>query len=99
MFSDDSKNLLKDMDSKLGNIDNNTEKGADSTKEFVEDLKLLSDMAHREYIAEITTPTINIEIKNDNHINTEEDKQDFIKTLTEQVSLAVLGGARKGIIR
>lgn len=88
----ETNNLLK-------SIDKNTKDTKDNTKEFTEDLKLLRDMAHREYVAEVTSPTINIEVSNNNHINTEEDKQDFIQTLTNQISLAVLGGARKGVVK
>lgn len=89
---------LSDVNNKLGKIDKNTERGANKTEEFVEDLKLLRDMAHREYIAEVTAPTIQIQINNDNHINTDQDKEDFIKTLTDKIGLAIGSTAVKGVI-
>lgn len=96
--SNPTNNTLSEMNDKLGNIDNNTEQGAQKTSEFVEDLKLLRDMAHREYIAQVSAPNINIEINNDNHINTDADKEDFIETLTNKLSLAIGSTAMKGVV-
>lgn len=105
LFPQNGTNELSDFNNKLGNIDKNldkinknTDRGANKTEEFVEDLKLLRDMAHREYIAEVTAPTVHIQINNDNHINTEQDKEDFIKTLTDKIGLAIGSTAVKGVI-
>lgn len=105
LFPQNGTNELSDFNNKLGNIDKNldkidknTDRGANKTEEFVEDLKLLRDMAHREYIAEVTAPTIQIQINNDNHINTDQDKEDFIKTLTDKIGLAIGSTAVKGVI-
>ena len=105
LFPQNGTNELSDFNNKLGNIDKNldkidknTDRGANKTEEFVEDLKLLRDMAHREYIAEVTSPTVHIQINNDNHINTDQDKEDFIKTLTDKIGLAIGSTAVKGVI-
>lgn len=97
--TEEEKKDSKNLDKISANTEETNKKLDKKNEEWKEDLKLLKDMARRDYIAEVTAPTIKIEISNDNHINTEEDKQNFIKTMTDQVALAILGGTRKGVLR
>lgn len=84
------KALKNPNGAKLDRIGDNTEKLADNTEEWKEDLKLLKDMAHRDVVNSIATPTINVVVNSENHINgqdnTEFSVDKIIHNLTEKLA-------------
>lgn len=68
---------------------NNTDKLADSATMLEEDLKYLRDAAEREAINRYTTAEIKVEMKNENHINSEMDIDGVIDKFGERVEEVV----------
>ena len=63
----------------------NTKKAADGIKMMNEDLKYLRDIAEREAINRYTTAEIKVDMKNENHINSELDVDGIIDKFGERV--------------
>lgn len=63
----------------------NTKKAADGIKMMNEDLKYLRDIAEREAINRYTTAEIKVDMKNENHINSELDIDGVIDKFGERV--------------
>ncbi|QPA56656.1 tape measure protein [Lysinibacillus sphaericus] len=63
----------------------NTKKTADGVKMMNEDLKYLRDIAEREAINRYTTAEIKVDMKNENHINSELDIDGIIDRFGERV--------------
>lgn len=63
----------------------NTKKTADGVKMLNEDLKYLRDIAEREAINRYTTAEIKVDMKNENHINSELDIDGIIDRFGERV--------------
>lgn len=68
---------------------NNTDKLADSATMLEEDLKYLRDAAEREAINRYTTAEIKVDMKNENHINSEMDIDGVIDKFGERVEEVV----------
>lgn len=87
----------------LGNLANkdtagNTKKLADSADMATEDLAYLKDLAEREAVNRYTTGQIKIDVKNDNHINSELDIDGVIDRFVERLEEAVDAVAESGEI-
>ncbi|WP_342557014.1 tape measure protein [Lysinibacillus sp. FSL P4-0201] len=79
----------------------NTKKAADGIKMMNEDLKYLRDIAEREAINRYTTAEIKVDMKNENHINSELDIDGIIDRFGERVEevseMLAEGGPMEGV--
>lgn len=79
----------------------NTKKTADGVKMLNEDLKYLRDIAEREAINRYTTAEIKVDMKNENHINSELDIDGIIDRFGERVEevseMLAEGGPTEGV--
>ena len=79
----------------------NTKKTADGVKMLNEDLKYLRDIAEREAINRYTTAEIKVDMKNENHINSELDIDGIIDRFGERVEevseMLAEGGPIEGV--
>lgn len=79
----------------------NTKKAADGIKMMNEDLKYLRDIAEREAINRYTTAEIKVDMKNENHINSELDIDGIIDRFGERVEevseMLAEGGPTEGV--
>lgn len=84
---------------KLNDIANNTNRMANSQEEWQEDLKLLKDIAHRDVINSVTSPTIEVTINAENNINNQNSNDftidsiihDITSKLADEVQNSLLG--------
>lgn len=79
----------------------NTKKAADGIKMMNEDLKYLRDIAEREAINRYTTAEIKVDMKNENHINSDLDIDGIIDRFGERVEevseMLAEGGPTEGV--
>lgn len=79
----------------------NTKKASDGIKMMNEDLKYLRDIAEREAINRYTTAEIKVDMKNENHINSELDIDGIIDRFGERVEevseMLAEGGPMEGV--
>ncbi|MBR3697608.1 MAG: tape measure protein [Clostridia bacterium] len=71
--------------STLGDIANNTGKIANNTEISSEDLKYLLDIAERETINRFTTASVNINMTNNNNVNSEQDIDGMVEQLAAKL--------------
>lgn len=81
----DMANALDDMKDPGKETAKNTKKLADSATILEDDLKYMRDLAEREAINRYTTAEIKVDMKNENHINSEMDIDGVIDRFGEKV--------------
>lgn len=81
----DMANALDDMKDPGKETAKNTKKLADSATILEDDLKYLRDLSEREAINRYTTAEIKVDMKNENHINSEMDIDGIIDRFGEKV--------------
>lgn len=77
---------LDDIKNQLSGINDNTDKISKSVDISAEDLKYLRDIAEQEAINKYTTATINLNMTNNNNINSELDLDGVVNYLTETLN-------------
>lgn len=85
VMNSDSYNFDALNNKTLGDIANNTGQTASNTEISAEDLKYLIDLAERETINRFTTASVNINMTNNNNLNSETDIDGMVEQLATKL--------------